>query len=235
MNNFMINEKDNQIHEKITIINSLEQNDNKEDMFQSNSNAREYFESNTINADIHSNQNQTINELMVENECLINNDPNEEKEKFPINPVQEEKSSIFNSKNLVNKSVFEQFFEQNNFLYLSNIYEEQIHSSEDLQNNINYEEKIDIPVKSSSKISIPLNRNSSEKQIKRKKNMNNLKRELDTPLTHSIFEKNEAIEEFSPKEEEPKYPYKPLDKDKEEKIENYCEQYFLNNIVSQNR
>ena len=65
--------------------------------------------------------------------------------------------------------------------------------------------------------------------------MNNLKRELDTPLTHSIFEKNEAIEEFSPKEEEPKYPYKPLDKDKEEKIENYCEQYFLNNIVSQNR
>jgi len=236
MNNLMINEKDNnQIHEITTIINSLDQIDNKEDIFESNNNAREYFESKTINAEIHSNQNQTINELIVVNECLNNNDPMEKKENFPINPAQEEKSSIFNSKNLVNKSVFEQFFEQNNFLYLSNIYEEQIHSSEDLQNNMNYEEKLDIPVKSSSKISIPFNRISSEKQLKRKKNMNNLKRELDTPLTHSIFEKNETFEEFSPKEEDSKFPYKPLDKDKEEKIEKYCEQYYLNKIESQSR
>lgn len=137
--------------------------------------------------------------------------------------IQEEKSSIFNSKNLMNKSELEHFYEQNNYLHMSSIYDDHIHSSDELQNLMIYDEKVEFKSKSSSKIAIPINRNS-EKPSKRKKNMNNLRREIDTPLTHSIFEKNEKIEEAQIREEVIKYPYNPLNKEKEEKLDKYCEQ-----------
>lgn len=221
----MINEKDNnEAYENKKVNNSLKHIENNQDTLNDTKINKEDCYENNINTDLHPNKNNTFIEVECENECFNNNQAIEKNEGLPNNQIIEEKSSIFNSKNQMNKSVFEQFFEQNNFLYLSSLYDEQVPSSEDLHNIINYDEKIDLPVKPSSKISIPINRFSGEKQVKKKKNMNNLKRELDTPLTHSIFEKNDTIEEIPPKEEDSKYPYKPLDKDKEEKFEQYCEQ-----------
>jgi hypothetical protein len=106
---------------------------------------------------------------------------------------------------------------------MSNIYDDHFNCPDDLQNLIIYDEKIDFQSKS-SKIAIPINRNSEEKPSKRKKNMNNLRRELDTPLTHSIFEKNDKIEETQRKEDETKFQFKPINKEKEEKMEKYIEQ-----------
>lgn len=135
--------------------------------------------------------------------------------------VIEQKSSIFNSKNMTNilmkKSELETFYEQNNLMSNANIYEDLPNNSDDLQNIILYDERIE---GYNYKLAFP------EKPAKRKKNLNQLRREIEIPLTHSIFDKiDKSDEHFTEKqEEENKFPYKSLNKDKEEKFEKLCDQ-----------
>lgn len=148
---------------------------------------------------------------------------------IPSQPA-EEKSSIFNSKFIMTKNELESFYEQNSVHHLTNNNYDDNMRLQDEMNSLMNDERMDFPFKTPPKTSQPNDRNSSEKPIKRKKNMNNLRKELDDELTHSIFEKPKIemkpIEDSPKKEESPcKYPYKPLNPDKEKHYENYLEQY----------
>jgi len=219
----MIKENDNnQIYDKEKTHSYDGNNEINEDTIINDKSSIEKFYSNSL-----TNVNNPENKISNENELKFENSKNDnlidKKDRMTVNPIAEQKSSIFNSKNLINKTELEHFYEQNNFLHMSNIYDDHFNCPDDLQNLIIYDEKIDFQSKS-SKIAIPINRNSEEKPSKRKKNMNNLRRELDTPLTHSIFEKNDKIEETQRKEDETKFQFKPINKEKEEKMEKYIEQ-----------
>lgn len=146
--------------------------------------------------------------------------------------IQEQKSSIFNSKismNILNsnKSEIDNFYEQNNnFLGVINGYDENypnISSQGQFHDYLN-EDRIELNRKSTSKITIPL----TEKPSKRKKNNNILKREFDNQIAHIKDENIEKDEENSKLIiEESKFPYKPLNKEKEEKFSKLCDEYIL--------
>jgi alpha-N-acetylglucosamine transferase len=138
-------------------------------------------------------------------------------------PKAEERSSIFNSKFLVNKSDLENFYEQNPFLHFNNIYDDH-HQIHEEMNNLIYDEKLDFPFKSSLKVHAPNERSTPEKVIKRKKNMNNLKKEVDNDITPPNFEKAPILESPMKEEEQPRFPYKPINAEKEEKMEKFLEQ-----------
>ena len=202
--NHLGNDKISNDHENITINNNPY-------IDEKNSTIKYPSSSDNINS-LHkvSNTHNQFHILIQDQANQLDNQPLSEV------PDHEPKSSIFNSKNMMNfimkKSELQTFYDQNSNFLSNSIKDDLRKNSDENQIILTNDDKLAGPNKSK----IP------NEKTKRKKNSNYLKCQIAGPV---IIEKNPKYDELPIKhEEENKFPYKSLNKEKEEKFEKHCEQ-----------